>query len=731
MASTIAAGLFVAPNPALAGPVIAGIQAIGGWITGGLTSVFGATVATALTQLGASILLSAVARKLGPKPRQQDVIRELTLPNSLPPYRLVYGECRAPGTPAPVLVKGDVLYGCFILNSRPSTGPFTLFLDKREVEASGDPYDFEGPGAAATNDPFVSHCRYWIGRGDQTSPPDDILAEASDLFDAADGWSGLTVLWLRLVAGANAKRVERWPATPPEVMVDGKWSLLWDPRDSGQDPDDPDTWGWSANQALCVLDALRCNPLRPYANRHLLVDMFADAASVADEAVPVKAGGTIPRYAVNGVLPFSDGTELEDQIEPLLAAGASRAMRVGGKLGIVAGAWVPPVMALDDVLEDEGLRFARYRPSDDLVTAVTATYTSPDREWEDAATPAYTLAGAQAEDGGVEKLGQYDLRLITDHRQAQRVAKILGMRTRMQRSLGGVFPPAAFDLIGGATVTVTLPAPYTHRSGTYEVEEVNPGIDPLGIEGLAMRVGLQLREASAEAYAWDHTTDEQDVTVASFDPTIKAPQPIDDLTSVSDDTTAIIQAGRLVARVYFSFDPSPSAGATAYEWEYRVDTGEWQSGGGIDASVDDGAGRVFGYLAPVEVGRDYTVRVRPVGITGASYWVASAPVTASTGVALAGVPTPIDAVGSSGAILFRFRAPNDDAVQSLEIWAADTDDIGAASFLSGPHYAAPNAVVEATEESLPPSKTRYYFARSIDYNGEKSAFSGSVTATST
>jgi hypothetical protein len=158
--------LFTLATPAFAdiGSLVLGI---GTW----LTSTFGATLGGLLLNLGASFLLSTAATLLRGTPKQSDIIRELQQPSSLPVWRFVYGSGWAPGTPAPVRVKGKFLYACFILNSRPSAGPFTVFFDKRAVEATGDPYDFGGAGAVATNAPFASHCNYWIGRGDQTSPP--------------------------------------------------------------------------------------------------------------------------------------------------------------------------------------------------------------------------------------------------------------------------------------------------------------------------------------------------------------------------------------------------------------------------------------------------------------------------------------------------------------------------------------------------------------------------------
>lgn len=724
-------------------PVVGAIKAATAW----LTATFGATAAGAIINIGGSLLLSVAAQALMGKPKQGDMMRELTMPTSLPPYRFVYGKCWAPGSPAPVRVKDDIIYSCYILNSRPSQGPFTVFLDKRRVEFTGNPYDFEGNGAISSNAPFTwstleeNHCRYWISRGDRNGPPQVFLDEAPELFRATDGWRGLTVLWMRLRAGGNETMNERWPSAPPEVMVDGYWSRVWDPRDPAQSPTNPATWQWSANQALCTLDALRNNPVRPYGDAHLWTETFAWSADVADEPVPVKAGGTIPRYEANGVLVWSEGSEIEDQVMPLANAGAAEFTRVGGRLGLVPGTYRAPVMTLSNVLDDAPLQFRRYRPSTELVTAVSATYVSPDRAFEDATTPTYRLINAQVEDGGVMKLGQYDLRFITDHRQAQRVAKIMGAKTRMQKSVTGVFPPEAFSLVGGSVVALDLPAPYTGRNGTYVVEEANPGADVLGLDGVALRCALTLREYRPVIYAWNPVTDEQDVAVEDFEAEISGVRPPGAVTGISNETTTLVSGDTSVLRIRFEFDPSPSKTVVGYEWQYAERDTEstmplpvfkaYQQGGVIDTDVLDDDGDIFGYLVPVVSHQDYRIRVRAVAGRSTSDWVESPIITGDSGIALAPPPTPVSAIGGAGQIAVTFRAPNNANYRAMEIWRALGDDPGSAVLLFGPIYGAPNATVTQTHTGLGSGATRYYFARSIDRHGQPSPFSASISATTT
>lgn len=627
------------------------------------TSVgIGAGLSGILGKLLTSVLMSALSRALAPRaPAGPELLRELQAPSSLPPYRHVYGKCWASGTPVPVRVKGRIIYGCWLLNSRPSAGPFTVLLDKRALTLTGDPYDFAGAGATASNTPFAGLTRIWIGRGDQMGPPDDIVAEAPLLFNATDGWQGRTVLWMALDAGANASRATTWPSAPPEVMVDGYWSKVWDMRDAGQDPDDPDTWEWSANHGLIVLDALRTNPIAPYDLRNLWLETYEWAADVADEAVAVKAGGTIPRYEINGTLGFVAGTEIEDQVQPLMIAGAAEFVRARGQLGMVPGTPQTPTVTLTDMLDGTAPSFRRYAPRSELATAVAAKYMAPDRAYEQADAPAYVIAGAAAEDGG-ETLIQPDLSLVTDHRQVQRVQKILGMFTRLQRRIDAEFPPAAFNLVAGSWLSLDLPMPYGSWNRTYRVLQIEPKLDLEG-EGVAARCQIVAQEISAAVYAWDAATEEQDVEAYSFDGTVAAVQPPQNVIIDMAATHDLIENGTITPRFEIAADRSPSDSVTHYEWQTRL-TGE---GWGHDASmsapetagVPDASFTAFGPVLSQTGTHEF--RIRAIGTRGASGWVTV------TGLARNFAPTGVAMVAGPGHLVVTGTAPANAAFAGLRV----------------------------------------------------------------
>lgn len=722
---------FLAPIIASVGAAITSAA-----VSLGFSAATAAAISSSIIQFGISTLISAAASALfGKKPKAQDVGRELSEPTTSPAYRFVYGETRATGTPVGTPVKGKYIYGCWLLNSRPSDlSTFTLYLDKREVLLTGDAFDLTGAGATATEDPFLNHVTAWVSRGDHTAPPtvftDEapwVASTAEHLWKTSDAWQGWTVIWLKLDAGGQGERQERWPSSPPLVEVEGRWSKVYDPRDVGQDPNDATTWEWSENNALCIRDALRQNPIRQYQEGQLHESFDEYGPDVCDETVPLKSGGSEARYVCGGTLVFSEG-EIEDQLNPMFVSGAADPIRIGGKLGYAAGEYRAPEMTLGYML-GQGFSFPDMSPGDQVVNTLRVSYLSPNRGYETAELEPWSIPGALAADGGLPAVKTLDLPFCASATQAMRVRKIIGLRQRRQERIeGGELPPEALNLVGGSTVTIALPSPYDVLDGVYEVESIHPGLDPLGDSGeVAMRLPASLVKHDATIYDWTPATDEEDVFDEPYNDERTGTASPGAISVTTGDAVNQSTGGTIIPRILFAFDPSTSGGVVGYEWQYRETSGDYTTGGTIDEAVRNGAGKVFGYLTGVP-GQTYDIRVRATGNSGQSDWVEITGVTPVVDIEI-DLPTEGAAVGGASEITASFRTPNDPDFRAIEIWGSDTNDSGAASLIGTAIYTSQNTVVSITESSLGASVTRYYFARSRGDYASASAFTASVSAT--
>lgn len=592
-------------------------------VTGFVGSIAATKLGGALLNLLGSIALSYLAQLLRGTPERPDTRQDIQFPNSLPPKRFAYGRARVPGTWAPGWVTdGSVLWGAVILNSRPSAGgSVTILLDKRPVELTGDLLDF-AVGATATNMPFAGHVTAWLGLGDQSGPPAQVLAEWGDpagidatKFWPTDRWSGCTVLWLRLINGAAETRQQRWPNGRPEVEVEADWSVVWDPRDPAQDPDDPATWTFSDNQALCLLDAIRRNPMRRRPLRQIDVPSFVRSADVADEAVPVRGGGSEPRYRVGGLVVWS-GAELLDQLAPLVLAGGGEVVQGAGRLGHVPGVWEPAPVTVVDALAGQPMRFRARAPLREVPRAVRAQYPDPDAQWEQSELRPDPVPGAEAWDGSDDGVEPLRLGLVPYVRQAMRLQRMTALKRGAVRRLSCELPPDAIALTAGSVVATDF-GTGDPRNGTWMVERARPAIWLEGEDGVAFRIPVDLREWTEAIFAWT-PDDEQDLPEVPFDPSRVPPEPPTE-PLLTDGGAVEIGDGNFVPRVRLSFLPAPGS-VQRYDWELRPAAGgPWAPQPPLgDAQAIDG--RITGFALNEDF-IEREARVRAVSAGGVSAWV--------------------------------------------------------------------------------------------------------------
>lgn len=725
ISTALCSALLATPAQAIPVAYIASV------ISGTLGVSFSATVAalSGVASLAGSLVLSAVGQRLfSRRPRQNDIKRELSQPQSRPPKRFVYGRAKVPGTPAPIRVKGSVLYMCLILNSRPSEGNATIYFDEREAKiVSGNILNFAGGGAIlepvdedASFGTGSDRPKAWLGLGGQTTAPAEIVADLDGDILSTDAWRGLTVLWLKIPAGPNDTRFDRWPRTPPVVEVEADWSKVWNPRDVAQDPDDPATWTYSNNQALCLLDAILQNPIKRRPRFLVDIEAFKDAADLADESVArFYAGGNVPRYTANGILIWS-AAELLDQITPLAEAGGGDLVQIGGQLSYAPPLNLSPSYTITDILEEGGFEFTRLVPGKDLPTAVRASYIAPDRGWQESDLPALAVGAGSTQDvdDGVLDL---PLSFVTEATQGMRLQKIARNRIAAQRRLSVMLPPDAIDLTPGAVVAWGI-SELPKCNGNWRVESISPSAWLQG-EGVALRCPVQLVEQPANVDAWNPAVDEFELSTEEYTPPAPVRVPPADLQA----TTGPGVASGTTARIRFSFEPV-AGNVIGYEWQWREVGGSFAEGGSISDSVRDANDRGFGFLVPVEPGVEYEIQVRTIYL-GAISDFTSVTITAQGPEFALDPPLDGEAIGGAGQIVVSFRAPNNANFEGMEFWANDADDLSTASLIEGPFFGSANATFEITESGLGASVTRYYWARSVGPFGSVSAFSASVNAT--
>ncbi len=480
-------------------------------------TVLSVTVTINVASIAASLALSVVSsllmRKKQKTPEQQ---RKLNPVEASPVHRYACGLLRLGGHVVARETVGRKLYLGLKMQDRESEGPFELHLDGRRAPFQGDPYDFAGPGAEVydptpgsedAHDLLAGHVRLWIGRGDQTAVPAPMLAECPRLARAKPR-PGRTVLWLALDHGDQKNAQERWPNSQPAATLTGRWSRIWDPRDAAQDPDDPSTWRWSANQALVLLDMLRHEDCLAVPAARIDLESFRAGADLCDEPVPLRAGGTEPRYEAHHLWEANGEQTPLDALRPVLAAGMSQLQEITQgrerKLAYLPGLHQAPSLVLTEKhIAEADLTVTTQADPHDMANGARFNYLSPERLWEMTPLPPFQSAEALEADGGRESWLAEDLKAVTSPGQAARIQKRSVLLTRRERVIEAEFQRPALLAHAGATIRLDCPnrplldGVFTVLSWGLKLVSRD---EKLGVYGL--RVTMKLREAGPEDDVW-------------------------------------------------------------------------------------------------------------------------------------------------------------------------------------------------------------------------------------
>lgn len=692
---------------------VVALVASGAGVSAALTATYG-VIGGALISVAASTLLTAGINALtGGVGSQADARARISVQTELPYQRHVRGRCFATGTPLPGVADDGFYYVPYLINSRPSEGNIELYLDDRIVEFTGDPYDFTGPGAVATNGRFNTRLNYWIQLGDETGPPDVFLNEvpyhADDRplgFKATDAGRGLTVIWVRARRGGEGKISITWPSYPQiRLTALGDWSKVWDPSDPAQTATDTSTHTFSRSHALHALDLVMRNPFRPYAESLIELDMFKACAAVDAEPVPLKSGGSEPRYQCDGTTLF-DGSELEGLMQPITSAGASNIVRSGGLLGIVPGVAKNVVTTITSAdLVDALPRFSSVSTPESQYDQVQVTYYPTDRFGKTANLKNWGIPGVIPT--GLPRVLSLDLGMVGSATQAMRIRKIKGLQTTYTRTLAGTAMPKLIEAVAGSWVGAGFG--YPKLDGTYEVASTTPLASPLGGDGgVAYRIPFEFREASDLIYEWDGIAEEEDVDNYDYDfldDGVASPGPISIITG---DTVNLNTGGTIIPRVRYSAAASPSSNVSSYQWESAEQGEPYGNRNSVDADQLDAGGNSFGFLSG-SAGQPYNIRVRAVVAESASDWVEFSGAVPTVDITL-DAPTINSLTGGAGLIDVDVSAPNDADVRRIEILEGDTNDINAAdAFYEA--AASANQRFQNALTGLGPSESKFIFVR--------------------
>ncbi|MFM5247336.1 phage tail tip fiber protein [Aeromonas caviae] len=408
--------------PAVAIPVIAGVAA-----GAGSSLVVSTATAIAIGTAVASATMMITAKKPSLGDYRSASERSQILRAAASDKTCIYGRVVSSGLMSFAAEQkgeqeeGEWLHVALVISGHKLSRIGDIWLGDDLIGTFGDLVSYELHVDRQTCDPFMlANCADW---------QDDMIGQ------------GIT--WLRISFKFDA---EKFPAGLPNIKIEKFGKEVWDPRD-GQ-------WKHSRNAALVILDYYRTWLSVP--DDELRLDEFVQAANICDELVAIPGGGTEPRYSLD--VEFDLGEARVKVLEAMHMACAAQPTYVGGKHGIIAGAYYGP--ASDELRAHQivgDMELLPEPPSSDKINQVAGTFVDP-VTFKKTDFPAVIVAEWVEEDGGQPLIEDLDLRCVTSEHQAQRLANIILRQRRNARTLTCSVNLSGWRYRPGQTIKVYIPA---------------------------------------------------------------------------------------------------------------------------------------------------------------------------------------------------------------------------------------------------------------------------------
>jgi len=406
----LAAALALTAQPAHAGPLL-------GIVTGIIGVIKGSALLTAVFKIVGSVVLSKIAAKLGPKPRQPGIKTDVTQTGALAPCNFILGRYATDGVHVcPPMSQGALksvpnAYLTYVieLGDVPGQQLVSLIIDGEETTLDVTPHG-DGRGYPVTAAKYAD--RVWVNYYDGSQTAADPWLLSTFAGAAERPWTadmvGRGICYAVLTFRYDREVFSGFPAV--RFVMQG--IPLYDPRlddtAGGVGPhrwSDPATWVWSENPIVQLYNLHRGIAVAGHvwggrdSADALPVDWWFAAMNACDALVDDGDGGTEPQFRAGYEVFVTE--EPAAVAEELLKAALAQVADMGGRwLVAVADAGLP-VYSLtdDDLIGTQGGDRSDFPAPQETSTAISANYPEPAMQWQGNPAPMLTNPAWEAADG--------------------------------------------------------------------------------------------------------------------------------------------------------------------------------------------------------------------------------------------------------------------------------------------------------------------------------------------
>jgi len=658
----------------------------------GLT-VFGALATTFKGFMFAFALgagLSMVSRALAPRPNMGAQMRGITQTTREPAgsRKIIYGKMRVGGNVVFIAHSGDdnkylhlaIVFATHHINSYEEV----WFNDNKIWTATGG---FEGDWGT-----YVTMDTTKLGTSGQSAS--SLLTPIAE-WTADHKLSGIAYIAFKLEWNQD-----KFPQGVPNITAVVKGKRVFDPRTS--------VTAYSTNPALCLRDYM-LDQSYGLGESNVNIDSTAlnAAADLCDEQVSLDAGGTQDRYQCNGVIDTAN--QIKANIEQLLASMGGKLTYSGGKYFVDGAEYKTPTHTFTeaDVISEIQTQTKQSRRG--IYNGVKGIFVSEEKNYKVLDYPAQISSSYATEDGDPLYLDM-PLPFVTNNLQAQRLAKIALLKSRQQVVITMTVNLKGLQVKVGDTIQVTNDR-LGYSSKVFEVIDYSLAIG----DGQALAVNLVCIETASAIYDWT-TSDEADF-LSGGELDLYDGRTVDNVTSLTLTEIGLRGPdGGVSSSVQLAWTAPTDAFIEFYKIRYN------KNGTTDYFEVQSREPNVL--ISGLDVTSNYDFRVQAenlLGVTSTGTTLSNQALNGDTTAPSA--PTGGAATGGIQTITAEWDNPSDIDFKHVEVYVNTSDSIPA----------SPTALVDGEEyvvTGLSGAVTRYFWLKSVDFSGNKSAATASFNATS-
>lgn len=607
--------------------------------------------------------------------------------SNIEPIPVIYGERRVGGVRVFVSTR-DVIFG------DPNEYLYiALAMAEGEVESITDIHLDDKP---ITDSKYSGLYTINVHTGADNQAYDPLLTEANAGWTSSHKLSGVAYLAIKL------KWNEDVFSGMPEITAVVKGRKVFDPRDSST--------AWSNNPALCIRDYLTNDRYgKGLPASAIDDDAFEDAADDCDQTVTFYLGGSTGKiFECNAVLQTDE--TLFNNLEKMLMGCRGFLPYSQGQYGLIIDKSRSSVFAFDEETIVGGIAITG-ETKESKFNRVLVKFANPEVDYQpdQAVWPvggSTQEAALLAEDNGTLLVEEIDLDTTTNYYAARDLARVILRRSRNAIRASFNATSESLQLTVADVVTVTHSTPgWTAKP--FQVESIVMNYDGT--------CSVSLLEYDSSLYTYDTAAEQTDYPDTELPDPFSVTAPID--LSVTASTTIALD-GTIVPAITISWVASTDSFVSQYELAWSTDNTTFESI--ITSNVEH-------TIAPAVAGATYYTRVRAISAIGAKSDAITANGASSGDTTAPAVVSSPSATGGQGSITLAWTNPADKDFSNAEIYRSTATDgtYTAIASVSGGYGLASSFV----NGSLSDSTQYFYKIKSVDYSGNKSAFTAVVDAT--